>query len=866
MKRSKLLLGTLMCTLFFGFIFLISCKDKDDPKPAGPSVPELTSPADEAVNQPLTPTLTWEEAEAESGVEEYALYFGTTADPSTLIFTGTNTSVTFSTPLENSTTYYWKVQVTDTKDRVATSEIFSFTTVGEEGFVIPDAEFGKALEGLGYATEEEGTYMLDMAAAATITGLDLGGSSSAPLDIQDIDGIQFFSALRYLDVDYTSISELDLSNNANLDTLQYTNSATNTANFLTSMDLPAGMLRIRVFRHNLSDFDATEFADLEYLRLDGDDIPNAAVGGVTNVLSTLTVDETSNPNLVHLDMGGNRDANGDPITYQVSQALYDQLTDDGANNKDGLVLPPTFSVETVDPADAATDVSTSGAITVTFSDDVDESSIAYTLKEGSNSASTTSSVNGAVLTITPSSNLINSTTYTLEITEADGLNGASLEAAFSSTFTTIAPGEISVTSVEISSNTLSTSAAIDQADRSGEIVVTFTSSVESTFASGSYTLLAGASSVPSTFTASGSVVTITPSSTLDALTDFTVTLLSANPVADNGGSLDADEAYDFKTAFFTGGDGSENYPYEINEALELDSVRRHLDAYFEMTGSVDLDSYLTGDGWDPIVDFAGSIEGNFNEVQNIWITSGSDRVGLFGVIDGGSVSNLGLTIHSNGILGGQYVGGMVGELANNGTISKCYVLGGTIATNVGGTASRTGGFVGYITSGSITESFTTANVGGTTLTGSSIADRVGGFVGGIGALFGGISDSYATGSVSGDADTGGFFGWASGSADKSLINGVYSSGDVTTTDPTTSGIFAGNDFDGTTLGSGYYNTDAILMGGNASIGITNLTGVDFSINGDQSSSFPDLSTSTWAFGPSGISGSNGPVLQWEVGD
>ncbi len=564
MKRSKLLLGTLMCTLFFGFIFLISCKDKDDPQPAGPSAPELTSPADEAVDQPLTPTLTWEEAEAESGVEEYALYFGTTADPSTLIFTGANTSVTFSTPLENSTTYYWKVQVTDTKDRVATSEIFSFTTEGV--------------------------------------------------------------------------------------------------------------------------------------------------------------------------------------------------------------------------------------------------------------------------------------------------------------------GEISISSVEMSSNTLSTSSSTDQADRSGNIVVTFSSSVENTFVAGSYTLLAGASSVPSTFTSSGSIVTITPSSTLGALTDYTVTLLSANPVGDNGGSLDADEAYDFKTAFFTGGDGSESYPYEIDEAVELDSIRRHLVSYFKLTDNVDLSSYLTNDGWVPINDFIGNIDGDFNEIQNLWITSGLDYVGLFGEntgrVDadnaGGEIHDLGLTIHSNGILGGQYVGGFIAELQGI-IVSRCYVIGsGTVATNIAGTASRLGGFAGYITSGSILESFSTVNVGGTSVTGSQIADRLGGFVGGIGQNFGGISDSYSTGSVSGDADTGGFFGWASGTADKGLIQGVYSSGDVTTTDGTTSGIFAGNDFD--TIGSGYYDTNASLTGGNAGISITNLTGVDFTTNGTNSASFPGLSTSTWAFGPSGISGSNGPVLQWEVGD
>ncbi len=843
-----------------------SCDDDDDPAITGPSVPALTSPADAAVDQPLTPTLSWTAAEATAGVKEYAVFLDANPDPQTRLATVTTTELSLSTALSFSTEYFWKVVVTDNNDQIATSEIFSFTTIDESetAFEIEDAEFGKALEAQGYASEDNGAYFLDLTVVTSVTNLDLGGSSSAPLDIKDIDGIQFFTGLVTLDIDYTSISVLDLSSNANLDTLQYTNSSDNTANFLTTMDLPSGMRRIRIFRHNLADFDATEFPELTYLRLDGNDIANADVNGVTNILTSLTIDESINTNLVHLDMGGNLDGSGALITYEVSQALFDQLTSDANGNKDGVVLPPMLTVESIDPIDGATDITTASEIIITFSSDIEESSLVYTLKEGDTDVPHASSVAGAVLTLTPNMNLSNSAVHTLEITAAQGTNGGSLESTFTSSFTTIDAGAIAVVSVELSSNSLVEGMITDQADRSGTITVTFTSSVEARFGDINYELTSGGSPVASSFSASGTVAMITPDSDLDELADYMFTLLSADPIADNDGSLDDDENYEFTTAFFGGGDGGSNFPYEISSAVELDSVRKHVDASFTLVNNVDLDSYLTGDGWDPIDDFSGSFEGNSNEIQNIWITSGTSFAGLFGEDTGGTINNLGLVIDAIGILGADRTGGMIGELAKSGAVSRCYVTGGPVATNVAGSASRTGGFVGYITSGTISESFSTVDVGGSTVSGSIIADRIGGFVGGIGASLGGISDCYATGDVSGDADTGGFVGWASGSVDASLLSSLYSSGNVTTTDATTSGIFAGNDLDTDTITSGYFNTDASLTGGNAGIVITNLSGVSFSTDGSNASSFPALSGSIWSFGTSGISGSNGPVLLWEL--
>lgn len=773
-----------------------------------------------------------------------------------------------------------------TSDATGNKDGLVVAFVGETGFEIPDVEFGKALAAQGLAAEDGGIYSLDETGAALVTTLDLGGSSSIPLDIKDLDGIQFFTSLVTLDIDYTSISDLDLSGNTSLDTLQYTNSADNTANFLTIMDLPSGMKRIRIFRHNLSDFDATAFIELEYLKLDGNDIPNAAVNGTTNVLTTLTVDESINASLIHLDMGGNLDSSGDPITYEVSQALFDQLTSASTGNKDDVVLPPMFSANSVDPVDGASDIATSSNIVVTFSSNIDESSLVYTFKEGSTDIPHSKSVVGTILTLTPNSNLNNSTSHNLEITAASGTNGGSLATNFTSVFTTVAAGSIAVVSVEISSKTLTIGTTPGQFDRSGTIDLTFTSSVENKFGSVNYELTSGGSPVASSFTASGSTIMITPSVVLSPLTDYKLTLLSADPIADNDGSLVSDEVYDFATAFFGGGDGSVGFPFEISSAVQLDSVRKHLAAIFNMTTNVDLASYISGlpNGWDPILDFTGSFDGNGNEISNLEISLAIDVVGLFGLTTDADISNVGVSIGAGGVVGNEKIGGLIGSM-NGGTVSGCYVIGtGTVSSTTADGAAGIGGLIGEVlASSTITRSYSTVNVDG-----GSAGDRIGGLIGystdGSDAII--ITQSFATGNVTGDGDVGGLIGQATdgtisdcyatgdvtGAADvgglvgdikSAVTNGVsnsYASGAVSSSGD--GGFVLGEASSGPSFSNLYYdNSQSQAITTNGSDGTP--VGVDFGIDGSNSASFGGFSGSVWSFGTTGISGSNGPVLQWE---
>lgn len=93
-----------------------------------PSTPVLLSPANGAIDQSLTPTLSWD---ASSGATSYRLQVSTSSTFSTLIvddgtLTGTSKQIG---PLSNATTYYWRVSASNTGGTSAYSTVWSFTTV-----------------------------------------------------------------------------------------------------------------------------------------------------------------------------------------------------------------------------------------------------------------------------------------------------------------------------------------------------------------------------------------------------------------------------------------------------------------------------------------------------------------------------------------------------------------------------------------------------------------------------------------------------------------------------------------------------------------------------------------------------------------
>ena len=204
-----------------------------------------------------------------------------------------------------------------------------------------------------------------------------------------------------------------------------------------------------------------------------------------------------------------------------------------------------------------------------------------------------------------------------------------------------------------------------------------------------------------------------------------------------------------------------------------------------------------GSGWEPIgfynsntgqnVLFTGTFDGQGNTISNLFINRGSTgNAGLFGVVgSGGSVKNV--ELDDPVVTGNWNVGGLVGR--NSGTVSACYVSGGTVtgrntvgdlvgwnntgtisASYVsGGTVTGTGDFVGGLVGGNDNNStISVSYVSGGAVTGN---DDVGGLVGWNGNSSTIIASYVSGGTVTGDGDVGGLVGWSNGTINASYAGG-----------------------------------------------------------------------------------------------
>ena len=255
---------------------------------------------------------------------------------------------------------------------------------------------------------------------------------------------------------------------------------------------------------------------------------------------------------------------------------------------------------------------------------------------------------------------------------------------------------------------------------------------------------------------------------------------------------------------FSKGDGSAANPYRITNCEELWGAGSHLDSHFKLMNDVDCatDTHSGGSLWDgghgfaPIgsgdVDpFAGTFNGNGHKILNLFINrSDQDYVGLFSG-SSGTISDVRLI--GADITGKNYVGGLVGYLAD-GSVSRCFV-----DAKITGSNNYLGGFVGLVKGGAmISDSYATGNVTGN----SANSWRVGGFVG---ENDGDIFTSYATGNASGKTMIGGFVG-VNGSSAESIYSS-FSVGTVTATGTGNKGGFIGyNDGD-------FYNSGRLVQSG-----------------------------------------------------
>ena len=98
--------------------------------PVLPGIPTLTAPANAAVNQGLTPTLTWTAATTGGIPAEFKIYLDT-VDGSTLFDTSLTNTYTVTPALNWDTTYYWKVAASNNAGIGEASDVRSFTTMSD---------------------------------------------------------------------------------------------------------------------------------------------------------------------------------------------------------------------------------------------------------------------------------------------------------------------------------------------------------------------------------------------------------------------------------------------------------------------------------------------------------------------------------------------------------------------------------------------------------------------------------------------------------------------------------------------------------------------------------------------------------------
>lgn len=261
--------------------------------------------------------------------------------------------------------------------------------------------------------------------------------------------------------------------------------------------------------------------------------------------------------------------------------------------------------------------------------------------------------------------------------------------------------------------------------------------------------------------------------------------------------------------FSQGTSGTAADPILITSVADLQVLSGNASCFlsnYVFRQTADLD--LTGTAWTPIgaiiAPFTGVYDGDLHTINGLSVT-GADHVGLFAAVDEATIQRLTLTAARVTVTGAD--GGVLAGVANTTTIRDVHVRGSTV--DAPGTAvgdGRAGGLVG--TAGSVTISSITVDAAVTVAgdvaggligqaNGVTIADAAAtGRVSGAGASVGGfigqlcngdVRRSSAAGAVSGGSGyTGGFVGATgfcvgSATASTSLLSDTQATGAVSGT-------------------------------------------------------------------------------------
>lgn len=166
---------------------------------------------------------------------------------------------------------------------------------------------------------------------------------------------------------------------------------------------------------------------------------------------------------------------------------------------------------------------------------------------------------------------------------------------------------------------------------------------------------------------------------------------------------------------FGGGNGTLKSPYLIEDGFDLDAVRNNLIGNYKIVKNLDLTEVCSqqgGNGWKPIAEFRGVLDGNGFSARNLFINRSENDQALFSSLRGGAITNLGLT--SINVVGGtQNAAAFVGQMTTqDDLIENCFATGNISA------ASNAAGLVGTVNGGNILNCYSEVDI---TTTGTGCA-------------------------------------------------------------------------------------------------------------------------------------------------
>ena len=135
----------------------------------------------------------------------------------------------------------------------------------------------------------------------------------------------------------------------------------------------------------------------------------------------------------------------------------------------------------------------------------------------------------------------------------------------------------------------------------------------------------------------------------------------------------------------------------IRTPADLDKLRTNPKGYFKLSANLDMSNYSYGDGWKPIENFDGTLDGRGYAIIGLTIArQTSNNIGLFSSLESGAkITNL--RFENPDVKGSGYVGVLAG--ANSGQISHIKITGGSVTSST----NYCGGLVGAHSNKTITD-------------------------------------------------------------------------------------------------------------------------------------------------------------------